>query len=137
MTLSIFEVFQAVSDASTKKEKLDLLRRHMNPVMKKLLDYAFLPEYEFDLSLLKDLNWKKSLMGPGLAENTLYNEHKRMYLFLKGNPTPTPRKRTILLQIFESLYYKETEIVIAIMNKKLNSVVKGLTPALYQELFPN
>ena len=60
-----------------------------------------------------------------------------MFNFLKGgnNTLSKTRKETLFIQILEGLHQTEAELLIAVKEKKLNNMYKGLTANLVKEAF--
>lgn len=127
MKLNIHEILTLVNDAKTYQERLDLIQKHQSLVLEQILQYNFHPDLEFALPP-GDAPFKRDEGIPiGKSPTNLYQEGRRLYIFLKGEaPNVTRVKReNIYIQMLEGLHFTEADILQAVKDKKL------------QELFPN
>jgi hypothetical protein len=131
----IHQIFTDLEKIRGQKKKVEFLRSHRpNKLMLQLLKYNFDPNIEFDLpdgsppyTPSKDIDDDDS---------GLYNEQRRLYLFIKGgNPDLHPvRRETLFIELLENINPLEAKILLAVKDKKLP--FKGLTAKLVEEAFP-
>lgn len=138
MAKLIYEVFEEVAKASTRKEKAEVLRKHNSLALRDVLKGAFDDTIEFILPpgsppFAED-------KGPaGHNPSTLNQLSKRFRYFAKGGPgerLQTPRRERMYIELLESIHPKDAEIVVWMKDKKLEGKYKGLTKKLVQEAFP-
>ena len=69
-------------------------------------------------------------------DSGLYNEERRLYLFIKGgHPNlKSVRREEIFIQVLESVHPREAKVLLAVKEKNLP--YKGLTKKLVDEAFP-
>ena len=134
MLYSLSEVLQKVQDAPTKEEKICLLRAHNSKSLQQLLDAVFNPNVKFLLPK-GPVKYKPAPDGADI-EGSLYENMKRMYLFVEGgHKTLTQKKREILfLQLLESVTPDDAKLLLSVKDKKLP--YRSITLKLLKEAFP-
>lgn len=130
------EIFEEFDDATSRKEKIDVLRKYDHPRFREFLVYAFNEKYKFDVEIPE---YKVSIVPAGLNDCYLHQEVPKLYRFIEGHPkrmgTLDARKqRNLLTPILEGLHRDEAEILVKAIKKKLD--IKFLTPSLIKEAFP-
>jgi len=132
--LYISEIFDEFEKAKKKKDKQDVLRKYSNnKTFLTILSGAFDPRIEF-FPVSKKLKYKESDAPYGFAYTTLAYEQRRLLWLLKSSKMENENKLTILLDMLEMLHADEAKILLGMVHKKLK--VKGLTPKLVKEVFP-
>lgn len=135
---NIWEILNEFQRASTRAEKVEVLRRSVNENrIVDVLKGAFDPKVCWVFK--EKLEWKDSLAPIGLGYTNLAVEFPRFYLFMEGHPRVDPnltlqRKKEILLQILEALEQKEAVVLMNMFLKDLK--VPDLTPEIVQAAFP-
>lgn len=134
---NIYEIFDDFEKASTKEEKVNVLRRNKNWALTNILRGTFDPRVDFSV---KNVKYKPSDAPAGLGYTSIHQELGRAYLFEVNNPRVDPnlsqaRKEQLLIQILESLEKREAEIYINMLNKRQD--VKGLNAKIVKEAFPD
>lgn len=129
----ILEEFQA---ATTKQDRLAVLKKYDTKFFREFLFYALEPTIEFDVEIPK---YKPAVEPAGLNFSYLDLEVKKMYRFIKGHKLRSPdltseRQKRLLQVVLESLYKEEAELLIKVLQKKLK--VPNLTIKLVQEAYP-
>ncbi len=135
---NIYEVFAEFEKAKTKEEKVYILRKNVTYALREVLRGSFNPNIRFFIN--EAPQYKPSDAPIGLGYSSIHQELGRAYLFELNNPKVPPtltenRKKQILIQILETLEAKESEIFVNMLLKKQE--VKGLTPAIVKEAFPD
>lgn len=138
MTKAIYEIFDEVEKAPTKKEKVEVLQKNSNYALRNVLKGTFDPNIEFVIDKVPYYNPSDSPVGLGYT--SLYQELTRIYIFQKNNPKVDPnltqeRKEKILIQMLEALEKREAEVLMNMLLKKQK--VKGLTYNVVKEAFPD
>jgi hypothetical protein len=134
MRKSVAEILEEISALKKKEDKITKLRENVsNMVMMKILQWTYdqrikwlLPEGEVPYNPTKYLD----------QEGNLYNEARRLYLFVEGgNPNLKQIRREFLfIQLLETLSPKEAQLMASVKDKKLP--FKGISEKLVQEAFP-
>lgn len=140
MVKNIYEILDEFNKTTNKQERLNILKVYAtHPAFKRVLEYAYSPNVDFYVKSFPK-NYKEPDQIPGLNRSRYVGieaELRRVYLFVKGNPTAdklTEEKRNILLlQLLESFELREAQVFIDMMKKDLG--VKHLTPALIREAY--
>jgi len=67
----------------------------------------------------------------------LLSAARKLYHFVVGgnNTINKLKKETMFIQVLEGLQQKDAEVLIAIKNKNLNNIYKGLTAQMVKETF--
>jgi len=133
MQKAIFEILQEASEKKTEKEKIESLRQHKdNNVLKTILAGAYYEGVKWNLPPGEP---PYRPCDPVNAENFLYGETKRLYLFCVGGPPLTNlRRETLFVEMLESVHPKDAQILLAMKEKKLP--YKGLTKSVIAKAFP-
>jgi hypothetical protein len=127
-------ILKDVSNISSKKDRVKFLRsHHPNRVMLQLLKYTYDPNITFDLP---EGNPPYNPCGVLDNEAGLYQEARRLYLFVKGgHPDLTSiRREALFIQVLESIPPAEAELLLAVKDKKLP--YKGINSLIVEEAFP-
>lgn len=138
--LTISEILQQVQNASSKEERIALIKKYnclaLRDVLKGGLDDSITwilpsgtPPYRVD---------DKSPIG--LHPSTLHRQSPRLRYFIAGGPgerlTPTKREK-LFIEILESIDPKDAELLIAMKDKQLKKLYPCLTKPLVKAVFPN
>jgi hypothetical protein len=101
MKLSIYEILKLCNDAKAD-ERPAVLRKHDNPILRTILQYAYSPHVKWVLP--EGAPPYKPCDLPD-QENRLYQEARRLYLFIEGgNDNLHPmRRETLFIQLLESI----------------------------------
>ena len=133
-------LFNDITDAATKQDKIALLQKHDTPVLRQLLRCTYDNSIVFDYETARDIPEFKSSDSPvGMGETSIQAELRRAYLFVKDHPHKGELKRArqdqLLIQILEGLEAAEALVWIRMLLKKQQA--KGLTYNLVKEVFPD
>ena len=135
--LLISEVLRKVSNAKTKKEKVDLLKKHNSTALRQLMII------NFDESIISELPEGDVPYTPndapvGTDHTRLESEYKGLYRFFKGgDPRIKSLKReTLFVQLLEGLSAEEAELLVLCKDGRLNEKYKRITKAVISEAFP-
>lgn len=135
---NLYEIFDEFEKASTKQDKIDILRNNSSYALREVLRGTYHPNIEFTITNIP--YYKPSDSPPGLSYSSIHQELGRTYIFEKNNPKVSPnlsdkRKEHILIQILECLEEREAQIYMNMLLKKQR--VKGLTSNVVKEAFPD
>jgi hypothetical protein len=134
----MYEILNEVNSTDSKNEKKRILVDNGTSWFKQFLLYAFDPRIEFYVNSFPKDYVEPTDTAPGISFSDLQSELKRVYLFIKGDPTAdklTEEKRNVLLiQVLESFEPNEAKVFVNMLKKDLKT--KGLTYNLVNEVFP-
>lgn len=135
--LLISEILRKVSNAKTKKEKVDLLKKHNSTALRQLM------VINFDESIISELPEGDVPYTPndapvGTDHTRLEQEYRGLYRFFKGgDPRIKSLKReTLFVQLLEGLSSEEAELLVLCKDGRLNEKYKRITKAVVSEAFP-
>ena len=130
------EILTKVNNAKMKDDKIKVLRDNDSVPLRQILKGAFDPKIEWDLPEGTP-PYKVNEAPAGTEHTSLLSEARKLYHFVKGGDNTINRlkKETMFVQMLEGLQQKDAEVLIAIKNKNLNNVYKGLTASMVKETF--
>lgn len=134
MRKSVAEILEEVAALKKREDKIAKLRENVsNVVMLKILQWAYDPRIKWQLPY-GDVPYNPTKYLD--QEGNLYNEARRLYLFVEGgNPNLNQVRREFLfIQLLETLSPKEAKLLEAVKDKKIP--YKGITEKLIEEAFP-
>lgn len=132
MRLLVSEVLSKVATAETEQKKINLLRENYSPALEDVLHWAYDPNIKFYTSKIPPYTPDQS--PTGLAMTSLYNEHKRFYLFLQNTRVDESRKNILLIQMLEALSAAEAKILESMIQRNIPEVTKDLAMKAYPGL---
>ena len=132
------EIFEEFEKATTKQDRINILRREGDERFRFFLQLVFNPAIEFDIALPD--RYRPAKEPAGLNYAYLDTEMPRMYRFIKNHPMRPPGFTTekttqLLLVMIESLHRDEAALILEVLQKKFK--VKNLTANLVKEAFPD
>jgi len=130
------EIFTEFNKATTKAERLAVLRKYDHPRFREFLKYAFNPNVKFDVEVPR---YRPAVEPAGLNFTYLSTEVTKFYRFIVGHPKRpaglTPQKqKQLLLVVLESLHKDEAEILVRLIKGDID--IKYLTLNLVSEAYP-
>ena len=136
--LLISEILRKVSNAKTKAEKVNLLKKHNTPALRQLMII------NFDESVVSELPEGEVPYTPndapvGTDHTRLESEYRGLYRFFKGGDKRLkPLKReSMFVQLLEGLSAEEAELLCLIKDGKMGSKYKRITKTVIQEAYPS
>ena len=135
--LLLSEILRKVSNAKTKKEKVDLLRKHNSNALRQVLIINFDESIE-SVMPEGDVPYTPNDAPVGTDHTRLEQEYRGLYRFFKGgDPRLKGLKReTMFVQLLEGLSAEEAELLVLIKDGRLNEKYKRITKAVVSEAFP-
>lgn len=129
----IAEILKMVSEQKTTEDKVRKLQELNTPVLQQVLRYALDPSIKWKLPE-GEPPYKPSPYDDTQA--MLYQEARRMYLFIEGgNDNLTPlRREQLFISFLESIDKEDAKLMIAAKDKKIP--YKGITAKLVNTAFP-
>ena len=133
---TVHEIFTKINNAKDKTQKIAVLKQFDNQAMRQLLKAAFDPKIKFDLPE-GNPPYIKNEAPAGTEHTSLASEARKLYHFIVGgnNTINKLKKETMFIQMLEGLHADDAEVLMAIKNKNLNNVYKGLTAQMVKETF--
>jgi hypothetical protein len=133
MRLLISEILEKVHSAKTEEEKINILRVNYSPALEDVFKWAYDPNIVFFTKEIPP--YTLDVSPDGLSFTTLYNEHKRFYLFLNSSKINSERKTILLIQMLEALGPKESKVLENVIMKNIPSVPMDMASKAYPGLF--
>jgi len=135
--LLLSEILRKVSNAKTKKEKVELLRKHNSSALRQLLIINF-DESIISLMPEGDVPYTPNDAPIGTDHSRLEQEYRGLYRFFKGgdNRLNTLKRESMFVQLLEGLHQDEAELVVLAKDGKMNDKYKRVTKAMVSEAFP-
>jgi hypothetical protein len=136
--INVYEILEEFEKQKTTEEKKNVLRKYDSYALRMTLRAAMHPRIKFVMEEIPP--YKQSYAPPGLGYGTLHQVFDKIYLFEEGNPKvpaglTMERRKQILVQLMENLESREAKVFESVLMKNLK--VKGLTPKLVTEVFPD
>jgi len=134
--LLISEVLRKVSNAKTKQEKIDLLRRYNSNALRQLLIINFDDSVVCELPE-GDVPYTPNDAPVGTDHTRLEHEYKGLYRFFKGGAKlPSLKRESMFVQLLEGLSAEEAELLVLVKDGRLGDKYKRITKAVVSEAFP-
>jgi Family of unknown function (DUF6433) len=134
MHLSISEILAQADDAPLFEDKVYVLRNNYSKPLVHVLQAAFDDRIKFLLPEGPVPYRGTRAIG---QEGNLYQEARRLYLFVKGgHPTLSQRRREdLFIQLLENLDHKDADLLVHIKDKKLP--YPTITYEVFKAAFPD
>lgn len=134
---TMHEIFYDISIAPEFEKVNVALKYKNNSPFKKLLSMIYDPRIEWDLPEGEPPYKRDETIPPDYAYTSLAMELKPMYVFFKPSPLHSVVKReNRFIQLLESLHYKESDLLIAIKDKKFDNFYSGVDFKFLYSVFP-
>ncbi|AOO15910.1 hypothetical protein HOQ64_gp024 [Cyanophage S-RIM12 isolate RW_01_0310] len=135
--LLLSEVLRKVSNAKTKGEKVNLLRKHNSIALRQLLIINF----DDSLTCLLpegDVPYTPNDAPVGTDHSRLEQEYRGLYRFFKGGADnlTSMKRETMFVQLLEGLSEEEAELLVLAKDGRMNDKYKRITKSVIQEAFP-
>jgi len=130
------EIFQQVSSAKTKAEKVKLLREYNTNGLRSVLIINFDESLKFLLPP-GEVPYTKNEAPAGTEHTRIDHEYRKFYRFFKGGDgsLTSMRREQLFIQLLEGLHQDEAEVLIMACNKDLQSKYR-ITKQVVSEAFP-
>lgn len=135
--LLLSEVLRKVSNAKTKQEKINLLRKYNSNALRQVMII------NFDDSLISlmpegEVPYTPNDAPPGTDHTRLEHEYKGLYRFFKGGAKlPSMKRESMFVQLLEGLCAEEAELLVLIKDGSLSTKYKRITKAVVSEAYPS
>ena len=135
--LLISEILRKVSNAKTKKEKVELLQKHNTPALRQLLIWNF-DESVISMVPEGEVPYTPNDAPTGTDHTRLEQEYRGFYRFVKGgaDKLPSLKRESLFVQLLEGLSAEEAELLCLVKDGSPTSKYKRITKAVVSEAFP-
>jgi len=134
--LLISEVLRKVSNAKTKQEKINLLRKYNSNALRQLLIINF-DESVVSVMPEGDVPYTPNDAPAGTDHTRLEHEYRGLYRFFKGGAKlPGLKREAMFVQLLEGLHADEAELIVLVKDGQLAKKYKRITKAVVSEAFP-
>ena len=135
--LLISEILRKVSNAKTKKEKVELLRKHNSNALRQMLIINFDESIE-SVMPEGDVPYTPNDAPIGTDHSRLEHEYRGLYRFFKGGEPRLKglKRESMFVQLLEGLAADEAELVVLAKDGGFNKKYKRITKAVVSEAFP-
>lgn len=133
----VSEVLALAAKAESKKEKIEILRKHNSLELRDILKGAYDDSIVF--ALPKGVPPIDTQEKSKYDKTHLVHETKKFRYFVKGGPGDNInpiRKEKMFIDILYRIDDREVELVCHMKDKSLDGVYKGITKKLVAEAFP-
>ena len=132
----LHEILTKVNNAKDKPAKIAVLKKNDSVPLRQVLKGAFDPNIKWALPEGTP-PYNENDAPAGTEHTLLFTETKRLWHFVKGaDPKLSKtRKEMMYIQLLEGLHADEAKLLIAVKEKNLNNIYKGLTDAVVKEAF--
>lgn len=133
------EILAEFNTASTRSEKIAVLRKHDHPRFRSFLAMVYNPDFKFEVEIP---TYRPAVEPAGLNYTYLDIEVPKLYRFIINHPKlegavlDEKRKKSLLATTLESLHKDEAELLVKAITKK-DLDVKYLTPRIIKEAYPD
>ena len=132
----LHEILIKVNNAKDKSKKIDVLRENDSVPLRQILKGAFDPKIKWDLPEGTP-PYKENDAPAGTEHTTLHTEARRLWHFVEGanDKLTKSKKEMMFIQMLEGLHKDDAKLLVAVKDKELNKVYKGLTDSVVKDAF--
>lgn len=138
MRTTIPQILEEVERASSKENKIKVLKSYENPVLRGLLQINFNPAIKIYLPEGEPPFKKDKEVPVGYSETNLFSEWRRFYIWLEEKPNLNKlRREQLFIQFLEGIHWTEAEVVCLAKDRKLQTKFVSVKEDLVREAFPD
>ena len=132
----LHEILIKVNNAKDKSKKIEVLRENDSVPLRQILKGAFDPKIKWDLPEGTP-PYKENDAPAGTEHTTLHTEARRLWHFVEGanDKLTKSKKEMMFIQMLEGLHKDDAKLLVAVKDKELNKVYKGLTDSVVKDAF--
>ena len=132
----ISEVLQKVSNAKTKKQKIELLKKYKTPALQSIFIWSY-DESVKSMVPEGEVPYTPNDVPKGTEHTLLLHEYKKLYNFVKGgnDGLNKGRREMMFIQLLEGLHQEEAAIVCLAKDGQIGKRYK-ITRACISEAYP-
>ena len=133
--LELYEILELVGKTKSRKEKIEILRKHESMPLKDYLRCVFDDAIQLNLPGGKP---PFQMCREESVPSSWSKQHQKLKYFVKGlrvsDDLPAVKRESMFIGVLESIHPRDADVVVDMANKK--SGAAGLTKKLVQEAFP-
>jgi hypothetical protein len=136
--MTIHQVLELMAEAPTKLDKAKVLKEHESVALKSILRGAFDDSLEFNLP--KGKPPYEAARERDSRPAVTHQSVKRLTYFIKGgtgDQIMPPKRERMFISILETIMEEDAELFIAMKDKKMAGLYKGLSKKLVQDTWPS
>jgi hypothetical protein len=138
MKTSIPQIFAEVEKATSKQTKVNVLRAYSHPVLIGMLQINFNPDVILHLPEGHPPHKRDDKIPEGYSETNLFQEFRRMYIWLDPNINLSKmKKEQLFIQMLEGIHWTEADDLCLAKDKKLHTKYPSLKEDIVREAFPD
>jgi len=134
MKLLVYEVLNKASEAKTKKEKVEILKKNNSGALQDVLRGTYDKSIVW---LLPDGEPSYEVNKEGSIPSNLLKKCTMFAYFVQGGKGPDMhpiRRERLFIELLSQIHPEDAKVCIAMINKK---PIKGVTKTVVKEAFPN
>jgi hypothetical protein len=132
------ETLEKVQASNNVKDRVKILQEDATFALKTILQVNFREDITFDFPEGAPPYKKDESNVPGQQYRSIEKSISSLKnLVAQNKAVPTFKKEAGLIRLLESVHPKDAEILIAMKDKDLKSLYKGITLSTVQKAFPN
>jgi len=138
ISLLVHEILQKVSAMESTEAKMAFLKQHNSLELRDVLRGSFDDCIQWNLPLGKP-TYDGRLSKSGHSSSSLRLKIKIFHYFVKGGQGDAmkPAKReNMFLQVLETIHPKDADMILAMKDKKLETLYPGITRDLVKQTWP-
>ena len=135
ISLLVHEILQKTSAMESQEAKMAFLKQHNSLELRDVLRGSFDDSIQWNLPLGKP-TYDGRLSREGLSSSSLKLKIKIFHYFVKGgqgDALKSAKRENMFLQILETIHPQDAELVIAMKDKKLETLYPGITRDLVKQ----
>jgi hypothetical protein len=137
MKTTIPQIFEEVEKATSRENKIKVLKAYEQPILRGILQINFDPTVKVYLPEGEPPFKKDKEVPIGYSETNLYTEFRRFYIWLqKDINLSRQRKEQLFIQFLEGIHWTEAELICLSKDRKLQTKYKQIKEDLIREAFP-
>ena len=132
--LEVYEVFEKLTKAKTREEKIDILKQNNHHAIRDVIKGSLDPNIEWNLPKGRPPFTQNKIES---TPSSLLRENQKFTYIVKGGKGDGMlgyKRERLFIGILESVHPQDAELVLKMVEKKMPA--KGLTRKIVEEAFP-
>ena len=132
----LHEILTQVNNAKDKPTKIAVLKKNDSVPLRQVIKGAFDPNIKWALPEGTP-PYKENDAPAGTEHTSLFTEARRLWHFVEGadQKLTKSKKEMMFIQMLEGLHKDDAKLLVAVKEKELNKMYKGLTDAVVKDAF--
>jgi len=138
ISLLVHEILQKVSAMESAESKTAFLKQHDSLELRDVLRGSFDDCIQWNLPLGKP-TYDGRLSKSGHSSSSLRLKIKIFHYFVKGgqgDAMKSAKRENMFLQVLETIHPKDGDVILAMKDKKLETLYPGITRDLVKQTWP-